>query len=109
MRSSPQRTPLLKSLSWEGPLVSIGLSPRRKAAVILADVYTLENSKVLVSNLLCEGQELSGERAQNTHFRECYTCFGCETKTGLVRSLVIFQGTPMFSHIIKKVSARAFD
>jgi len=35
-------------------------------------------------------------------------CFGCETKTGVVRILVIFQDRPMFSHIIQKVSARAF-
>ena len=35
-------------------------------------------------------------------------CLGCKTKTGVVRTLVIFQDRPMFSHIIKKVSARAF-
>ena len=34
--------------------------------------------------------------------------FGCETKTGVVCVLVIFQDRPMFSHIIKKVLARAF-
>ena len=28
------------------------------------------------------------------------TCFGCETKTGVVRILVNFQDRPMFSHII---------
>jgi len=27
-----------------------------------------------------------------SRFWECYTCFGCETKTGVVRALVIFQG-----------------
>jgi len=37
-----------------------------------------------------------------------YTCFGCETKTGVDRILVISQDGPMFSHIIEKVSARAF-
>jgi len=37
-----------------------------------------------------------------------YTCFGYETKTGVVRILVIFQDRPMFSHIIRKASARAF-
>ena len=42
-------------------------------------------------------------------FGGCHTCFGCETKTGVVRILLIFQGRPMFSHIIQKVSARAFD
>jgi len=31
-----------------------------------------------------------------------YTCFGCETKTGVVRILVIFQDRPVFSHIIQK-------
>jgi len=35
---------------------------------------------------------------QKPRFWECYTCFGCETKTGVVRILVIFQGRPMFSH-----------
>jgi len=38
-----------------------------------------------------------------------YTCFGYEMKTGLVRILVIFQDRPVFSNIIHKVSARAFD
>jgi len=32
----------------------------------------------------------------------------CKTKTGIVRVLVIFQDKPKFSHIIQKVSARAF-
>ena len=36
----------------------------------------------------------------NTRFGECCTCFGCETKTGLVRVLVSFWGRLMFSHII---------
>jgi len=31
-------------------------------------------------------------------FREWYTSYGCETKTGVVRILVIFQDRPMFSH-----------
>jgi len=43
-----------------------------------------------------------------TRLGECYTCFGYETKTGVVRILVIFQDRPMFSLIIQKVSARAF-
>jgi len=41
-------------------------------------------------------------------FEECNTGFGCETKTGVSCILVIFQDRPMFSHIIQKVSARAF-
>jgi len=41
-------------------------------------------------------------------FGECYTCFGCQTKTGVVRILVIFQDKPTFNHIIQNVSARAF-
>jgi len=41
-------------------------------------------------------------------FGECYTCFGCENKTEVVRILVVFQDRPMFGHIIQKVSARAF-
>jgi len=36
------------------------------------------------------------------------TCFECETKTGVARILVIFQDRPVFSHIIHKVSVRAF-
>jgi len=42
-------------------------------------------------------------------FGEFYPCFGHETKTKVVRILVIFRDRPMFSHIIQKVSARAFD
>jgi len=42
------------------------------------------------------------------HLVVVLTCFGCETKNGVVRILVIFQDRPMFSHIIQKVSARAF-
>jgi len=34
--------------------------------------------------------------------------FGCEIKTRVVRILVIFQDRPIISHIISKVSARAF-
>ena len=41
-------------------------------------------------------------------FGECHTRFECETKMGAVRILVIFQDRSMFSHIIRKVSARAF-
>jgi len=41
-------------------------------------------------------------KKQNTHFRECYACFGCETKTGVVRILVIFHHRPMSSHIRRK-------
>jgi len=43
-----------------------------------------------------------------TRFREGHTCFGCETKTGIVRISDIFQDRPMISHIIQKVSSRAF-
>ena len=38
---------------------------------------------------------------------DSYTCFECETNTG-VRILVIFKGRSMFNHIIRKISARAF-
>jgi len=41
-------------------------------------------------------------------FGKCYSCCGCETKTGVVRILVIFQDRPTFSHIIQKVLTRAF-
>jgi len=44
---------------------------------------------------------------QNTRFRECYSCFGCETMTVVVRILVIFRNRPVFSQINRKVSARA--
>jgi len=39
---------------------------------------------------------------------KCYICFGFETKSGVERILVNFQDRPMFSDIIRKVSARAF-
>jgi len=35
-----------------------------------------------------------------------YTCFGRETKTGVLRILVIIQDRPLFSHIILKVARR---
>jgi len=38
----------------------------------------------------------------NSRFGELYTCFGRETKTRMVRILVIFQDRPMFSHIIQR-------
>jgi len=36
------------------------------------------------------------------------TCFGCETETGVVRILVIFQDRTMFSHINGKLSPTPF-
>jgi len=42
------------------------------------------------------------------HFGKCHSCFGCETKTGVVRISVTFKDMPMFSDIIQKLSARAF-
>jgi len=38
--------------------------------------------------------------SKSPFYGECYTCFGCETKTVLVRILVIFQDRPMLSRII---------
>jgi len=38
-----------------------------------------------------------------------YTCLGNETKTGVVRILVIFQRRPMFSHINGKLSPRPLN
>ena len=35
-----------------------------------------------------------------SRFGERYSCFGCETKTGVVRILVVFHVRLMFSHII---------
>jgi len=40
--------------------------------------------------------------------RRFYSCFGCEDKTGVLRSLVISQDAPLFSHIIQKVLTRSF-
>jgi len=42
-------------------------------------------------------------------FSEYYTCFGCETKTGVVRFLTIFQHRHMFSPINGKLSPRPFE
>jgi len=36
-------------------------------------------------------------------------CYGCETKTGVVRILVIFQDRPMLSHINGKPSPRPIE
>jgi len=40
------------------------------------------------------------------HFGECYTRFGCETKTGVLNLLVTFQDRPLLSHITFKRSRR---
>ena len=45
----------------------------------------------------------------NPLFGECYTCFGYETKSGVVRNLVIFNTGPMFSHINGKLSPRPLE
>jgi len=45
---------------------------------------------------------------ENTRLWEFYTCFGYETKRGVVRVLVIFHGRPMLSHISEKLSPRPF-
>jgi len=37
-----------------------------------------------------------------------YLFWVCETKTGLLSILVVFQDRLMFSHIIREVSVRAF-
>ena len=44
--------------------------------------------------------KMTKQLKQNTRFRECYPSFGCETKTGVVRILVIFQDGHMLSRII---------
>jgi len=40
--------------------------------------------------------------------RNAKPCFWCETKTGVLRILVIFQDRRMFSHINGKLSLRPF-
>jgi len=51
----------------------------------------------------------NSQKKQNIRLGECYTCFGCETNTEVVRSVVIFQHRPMFSHINGKLSPRPFE
>jgi len=34
---------------------------------------------------------LNAQSKQSTCFKECYACFGCENKTGIVRILIIFK------------------
>ena len=53
--------------------------------------------------------EITLQWKQNPRFGECSTCFGYETKTGVLRILVIFQHGPMFSHINGKLSPRPFQ
>jgi len=48
---------------------------------------------------------LSTKKERKTWVWE-YTCFGCETKTKVVRILVFFQHRHMFSHINGKLSPR---
>jgi len=47
--------------------------------------------------------------AKSRFWEKVYLVWVCETKTGVVRALVIFQDRPMFSHTILKASARAFN
>jgi len=42
-------------------------------------------------------------------FGEYFTCLGYETKTEVVRILVIFQRWPMFNHIIGKLSPEPYE
>jgi len=44
---------------------------------------------------------------RNTFLQGVFTCFGRENKTGVVRILIILQGS-MFSHVIQKVSKTTF-
>ena len=41
------------------------------------------------------------QQKQHTRFRECHTSFGCETRTGVVLILVIFDDRLMISHHFK--------
>jgi len=41
-------------------------------------------------------------------FMGVLTYFGCETKTGVVRTFIVFQKRSMDSNVIQRVSARAF-
>jgi len=56
----------------------------------IADVYQMNTAKTI------------------SRFWGCYIC-GYDTKTGVVRILVIFQCGPMFSHINGKLSPRPFE
>ena len=47
--------------------------------------------------------------AKNPHFGACYTCFGYETKTGVMCISVSFQFRSMFSHFNGKLSPRPFE
>ena len=44
---------------------------------------------------------------KTSHNSEAPVSASSETKTGVVRTLIIFKDRPKFSHIIQKVSARA--
>ena len=105
-----------------------------------------QRSLTRLTFLVCDRKNPSQKKTK-PRFGDCYTCFERETKTGVVRilvifqdrcsaisfkksrrelsidgaehrsilkskgavrSLVIFQDRPMFSHITQKVSARAF-
>jgi len=47
-------------------------------------------------------------KKRRTCLGDSFTCFGCATKTGIVRILVIFQDRIMFSLLIRQVTMRAF-
>jgi len=48
-------------------------------------------------------------KQQKIRFTESIACFGCETETGVVRILVIFQDGLIISHINGKLSPRPFE
>jgi len=79
--------------------------------MILKMDYTKLNIKILylhVTNQLIN--KMYAQSKQHTRFRECVTCFGCETKTGVGISVIFRDRTmSLFSHIIGKLSPRPFE
>jgi len=66
--------------------------------------------EILINDGKCQTVCVDHHRENKTpFFRILYTCFGSETKTGVVCILVIFLNRPMFSHINRKLSLRPFE
>ena len=96
---------------WSSTVVK-SISPGRRSLLAgqhAAHTFWTENTVLLhilqATYRAAEGFSTSKINKRSTvktkpRFGECYACFGCETKTGVVRILVTFQDRPIFSNII---------
>jgi len=99
---SSQRLSLIYKVSQLNVFIKAILRDKKKLLVRniflvpILDEYLFYTNKPRFSKcigLLCDLRIHS--KNKNTRFGECYTCFGCKNKTGMVPILVIFQDRSM--------------